>query len=56
LTIFYFLNIPQVKINLAKKQVAVKPQCPENNAVIELAFESIDWILKENIFAVYVIG
>ena len=33
----------------------MKPQCPENNSIVELALESIDWIAKINLSTINVV-
>ncbi len=40
------LNAMQVKVEVCEKEPPMKPQCPENNAVIELALKAIDGIAK----------
>lgn len=46
----------QGKEESGEKEPTVEAERPINNAVIELAFERVDGILKENVWAVDVVG
>jgi hypothetical protein len=46
----------QVKKKLCEKEPTMKPQRPEDDAVVELAFKPIDWIAKVDVAAVDVVG
>ncbi len=50
------LHVVQIKSKLCKKEPTMKPQCPKDNAVVELAFKPIDWIAKVDVVAVDVVG
>jgi len=46
----------QIKSKLCEKEPTMKPQCPKDNAVVELAFKPINRIAKVDVAAVDVVG
>lgn len=46
----------QIEKQFGEKELAVKPERPKNNSVVELALKGVDGIFEENVLRVDVVG
>ncbi len=50
------MSVVQVKMKVSEEEATMKPQRPEDDAVVELALEPIHGIAKLNVSTVDVVG